>query len=81
MQSLIACQFSSENIGEFLVYEPFCFEDILFFFFFHRGVSQITLVIKGLQASFLIGLRVQGSLNVCIKFLVYLSPLKDLLKR
>ena len=48
-------------------------------FTLHGGFSQITLFIRRLQAPlFLLGLKVQGSLDVCVKFLVYLSRLKDL---
>ena len=50
------------------------------FFILHGGFSQITPFIRKLQVSFLLGLEVQGSLDVCAIFLVSWSHLKDLLK-
>lgn len=50
---------------------PFCFEEIQFFIFHgvHGGFLQITPFIKRLQGSFLLGQKVQGSLDMCVKFL------------
>ena len=64
MKSLIAWQ---EYVSEFPVYEPFCFEGILFFILY-RGFLQITPFVRKLQALFLLGLEVQVSLNVCAIF-------------
>ena len=57
-------------IREFPVYEPFCFQDILFFIL-HGDFLQITLFTRKLQVLFFLGLKVQSSLSVCAKFLVY----------
>ena len=57
----------------------FSFEGMLFFIL-HADFSQISSFVRRLQASFLLGLKVQDSLDELAKFLVYCSPLNDLSK-
>ena len=49
------------------------------FFILHGGFSRITPFIRRVQASFLLGLEVQDSLDVCARFLVSWSHSVDLL--
>ena len=61
-----------KNTFEFPVYKLFCFVDILFFIL-HRGFLEITTSIRKLQASFLLELNVQGSLDM--SNVLFIGPL------
>ena len=57
------------------VCEPLCFEDLPFFTL-HGGFLQITLFVTKLLASFFLGLKVQGSLEVCVtSHFLFINPL------
>ena len=69
MNSLTVWHFSYENFQEFLGYEPFCFENVLFFLALRGGFLHITSFIGMLQALFFQEFKVHGFMDECAKFL------------
>ena len=70
MKSQIVWYFSDEYTLEFLGYDPFCSENVLFFFLLHGGFLHIPLFIIGmLQALFFQIFNVPEFLDVHAKFL------------